>query len=180
MKESKTVQVYPSDNIVNATIEEQGSFGWEVINNQRCQEYDRQTRDTDGSLTNHYSTFNKITFTREKSSPWYDEVTQLENEHEALENTKKRYRDKKPTCYPPNHAEGMDYVFCVLLYFLFLLPGIIFTIVICVKGSKYKKYMKQYDVRVAEYNRVYLPKIKEVESQQAELRARAEKCISGK
>lgn len=71
MKETKTVQVYPSDAIVNATIEEYGSFGWEVISNQRCQEYDGQTREYDGSLTKNYSTFNKITFTREKDSPWY-------------------------------------------------------------------------------------------------------------
>ena len=109
MKETKTVQVYPDDAIVNATIEEYESFGWEVIGNQRCQEYDKQTYDANGGLTSHYSTFNKITFTREKSSLWYDEVTRLEKEHAALQSTIKSYKDRKPAFLPPKRS-GASYV----------------------------------------------------------------------
>lgn len=180
MKESKTVQVYPSDDVVNATIEEYGSFGWEVVNNQRCQEYDKQTRDSDGSLTNHYSTFNKITFTREKNSPWYDEVTQIEANYNALDDKVKKYRAAKPSCFPPKHSSAGDIVVCIFLYLLYILPGLIFTIVICVKNSKYKKYMKQYEERLAKYENTYPEKIKELEIQKMELRFQAEKCILGK
>ena len=65
-KETKTVQCYPSDDKINAMVERYASFGWELINNQRCQEFTGQTFDSDGSSTSHYSTFNKLTFTREK------------------------------------------------------------------------------------------------------------------
>ena len=180
MKETKTIQVYPDDVIVNETISEYESFGWEVVGNQRCQEYDGQTHGTDGSLTNHYSTFNKITFSREKSAPWYEEVVKLEKEHNTLEDTCSKYRKAKPTCYPPKRAEGTDYFFCVLCYLALVLPGIIFTIVICVANAKYRKYMKRYDERVAEYERVYPAKIKELTEQQMELRRQAELCISKK
>ena len=180
MKETKTIQVYPDDNLVNTTIEEYASFGWEVINNQRCQEYDRQTYGANGSVTNHYSTFNKITFTREKSSPWYEEVTQLEKEHAELQNTIEKYKAKKPVLMPPKRSGTGDIVLCVFLYLLYIIPGVIFTIVICCANSKYKKYMKQYDKETAEYNAVYPAKIKDLENKKADLRTRAEKRILGK
>ncbi|MDE7380346.1 MAG: hypothetical protein K2N14_04760 [Clostridia bacterium] len=96
MKETKTIQVYPSDDIVNATIEEYESFGWEVIGNQRCQEFDGTTHGIDGSTTQHYSTFNKITFTREKESHWYEEVSSLEKEYYVTKDTIDSYRNYKP------------------------------------------------------------------------------------
>lgn len=79
-RESKTVQVYPDDDVVNAEIQRQELFGWEVISNQRIQEFTRQ--DSDG--TEHYETFNKITFSREKSSEWYDRVVALETEYKLI------------------------------------------------------------------------------------------------
>ena len=173
MKETKTVQVYPSDDIVNATIEEYGSFGWEVINNQRCQEYDGQTRGVDGSVTNHYSTFNKITFTREKGAPWYEEVAQLEKEYNTTGDTIKTYRNRKPVL---SQSGGSVFV-GAFLYMLWIIPGIIYTVVCCCKKSKYKK---QYEKESAEYYAVYPAKISELEAKQAELRARAEKCVMGK
>ena len=180
MKETKTVQVYPSDDIVNATVEEYGSFGWEVINNQRCQEFDGQTRGADGGLTNHYSTFNKITFTREKSSPWYESVTAIEKEYNDLESTKMSYKNRKPVLNPPKHSSSMDIVVCIFFYLLYIIPGVIFTISICRANSKYKKYMNDYSKAVAEYNAEYPAKIKELESRRLELRARAEKLVLGK
>lgn len=80
-RETKTIQLYPDDKIVNDTIAAYEIFGWEVINNQRCQEFTRQ----DSNGTKHYSTFNKVTFSREKASSWYPEVSELEREFDALE-----------------------------------------------------------------------------------------------
>ena len=88
-RETITIQRYPDDKIVNDTIQAYELFGWEVIGNQRCQEFTRQ----DSNGTKHYSTFNKITFSREKSSPWYPEVVKLEQEFDALCNA----QDKKNT-----------------------------------------------------------------------------------
>ena len=87
-KETKTVQCYPSDDKINAMVERYASFGWELINNQRCQEFTGQTFDSDGSSTSHYSTFNKLTFTREKTSSWYSQVTELEDRYNSLMNQK--------------------------------------------------------------------------------------------
>ena len=58
-KETTTVQCYPSDSAVNRKIREYEAFGWELINNQRCNE----DKGTYGGCR-HYSTFNKLTFTR--------------------------------------------------------------------------------------------------------------------
>ena len=52
-RESKTVQVYPDDAIVNNTIAEYESFGWELISNQRCQEFTGQTHDSDDNPLFH-------------------------------------------------------------------------------------------------------------------------------
>lgn len=177
MKETKTVQVYPDDSIVNATISEYESFGWEVVGNQRCQEYEGQTYGIDGSSTKHYSTFNKITFTREKASPWYDEVTQIEKEYYTLSDTASRYRSMKPVLRKLKLDGIAAAAIGVWLYMALIVPGLIFTIARCCTKSKYKK---QYERKLAEYNAVYPAKIKELERKQDELRASSEKLISGK
>ena len=76
MKETKSVQVYPDNDIINKRIEIWGCFGWELLSNQRQQE-------EDGNMIN---TFVVLTFQREKSEPWYPEVSKLEKEfYAALE-----------------------------------------------------------------------------------------------
>lgn len=174
MKETKTIQVYPDDNIVNATIGEFESFGWEVVGNQRCQEYNGQTHGVDGSTTNHYSTFNKITFTREKSSPWYEEVSQIEREYNVLNDTIQTYKNAKPVLRKTSEGSILLGVF---LYCLWIIPGVIYTVVQISKKSKNKK---EYEKELAEYNAVYPAKIKDLNEKTAELRIRAEKLISGK
>ncbi len=79
-KETTTIQCYPSDKEINEKIRLFEMFGWEVINNQRCQEFTGQ--DSDG--TRHFETFNKITFSREKGAPWYAEARELESEYVKL------------------------------------------------------------------------------------------------
>lgn len=82
-RETKTIQCYPDDDIINRKVSRYEAFGWELIGNQRCQEFTGQTETSD-TITNHYSTFNKLTFSRDKSAPWYDKVVRLESEFENL------------------------------------------------------------------------------------------------
>lgn len=172
MKETKTIQVYPSDDIINSTIEEYGSFGWEVIGNQRCQEYEGQS---DG--IKHYSTFNKITFTREKSSAWYDEVAQMEREYNTLKDTRKSYKRYEPRLKELRVQGIVAVAIGFWLYLALLVPGLMFTIIrACVKS----KYKKQYQKQLAEYNAVYPAKIKELDIKLRELRTQSEKCIAAK
>lgn len=178
MKETKTIQVYPSDAIINATIEEYGSFGWEVIGNQRCQEFEGTTHDYfDGSTTKHYSTFNKITFTREKYSPWYEEVSLLEKEYNATKDTVKSYEKCKPVLRELKLQGISAFAVGFMLYCFYIVPGIIYTIVRCSKKSKHKK---KYKKELADYNAVYPVKINELNGKLSELRVRAEKCIAGR
>ena len=81
-RETKTIQMYPDDDAINQAISLWENFGWEVIGNQRCQEFKKQ--DSDG--TQHFETFNKITFSRDKSASWYGKVAELEQEYIATEN----------------------------------------------------------------------------------------------
>ncbi|MDE6201375.1 MAG: hypothetical protein K2M47_05825 [Clostridiales bacterium] len=93
-RETKTVQCYPDDNKINAMIERYGAFGWELINNQRCQEYEGTY---DGYR--HWSTFNKLTFSRDKSASWYSDVTSLERAHDKL-------MDEEPVLYAKRPSKG--------------------------------------------------------------------------
>lgn len=177
MKETKTVQVYPDDDIVNATIGEYESFGWEVVGNQRCQEYEGQTYGIDGSSTKHYSTFNKITFTREKDAPWYAEVSQIEREYNVLKDTAKTYKNAKPVLRKPSPDGIVGVALGVMCYCLWIIPGVIYTIA---RASKKAKYKKIYEKELAEYEAVYPAKITELNAKTAELRARAERLVCGK
>ncbi|MDE6505301.1 MAG: hypothetical protein K2L42_05450 [Clostridia bacterium] len=176
MKETKTVQVYPDDNIVNATISEYESFGWEVVGNQRCQEYEGQTHGIDGSTTKHYSTFNKITFTREKASPWYNEVAQIEKEYYVLNDTAKTYKSLKPVLKKPSPDGIVGFALGLMLYCFWLVPGIIYSVV---RASKKSKYKKEYVEALADYEATYPAKIEDLNEKIAELRIRAEKLVSG-
>ena len=70
MKETKSVQVYPDNDVINKKIELWNCFGWELLSNQRQQE-------KKGDMI---YTFAILTFQREKSEPWYLEVSKLEKE----------------------------------------------------------------------------------------------------
>lgn len=74
MKETKSVQVYPDNTIINNKIEIWNCFGWELLSNQRQQE----------ERGDMIETFVILTFQREKSEPWYPEVSKIEKEFYAL------------------------------------------------------------------------------------------------
>lgn len=76
MKETKTIQCYPNDREINETIATYNDFGWELVSNQHCQTEDSEK----------YYTFNKLTFNREKASPWYNEVCEIETDYNLLKN----------------------------------------------------------------------------------------------
>lgn len=171
-KETITIQCYPDDSIINKRIKEYEAFGWELIGNQHCQEYEGQTSSSnvlDGSttVTRHYSSFNKLTFSREKSEPWYGEVVKLENEYKGIMNKKpsEPYKNKlsKPYIY---FACICIIVGCALLAFssgstallavgLILLIGIIIlTIVLFVRKSiKNKTNYSYYQSRLYEWEK---------------------------
>lgn len=68
-RETRVEQVHPEHE--NEKIKALETFGWEVISNQRCQE----------QKGDYIYTFNKITFSRDKSAPWYNRVRELEKEY---------------------------------------------------------------------------------------------------
>lgn len=64
-----------------------------------------------------------------------------------------------------------------MCYCLWIISGVIYTIV---RASKKSKYKKEYEKELAEYEAVYPAKIKELNEKIAELRMHAEKLVSGK
>ena len=123
-RETKTIQCYPDDEIINKRIKQYEAFGWELINNQRCQEYEGQTFDyeMDGTTTiKHYSTFNKLTFSRDKSAVWYSQVTALEREFDAKESERKRLNSSKPV--RPTFTKTAGGVFLTMLSSMTILAG---------------------------------------------------------
>lgn len=76
MREAKTIQTHPDNDNTMISFYEQ--FGWELQSNQRCQETKYRGDDK------YTSTFNKITFTREKNSTWHKRMCELEEEASML------------------------------------------------------------------------------------------------
>lgn len=94
-RETKSVQVYPNDYEVNQKCKREEMFGWEVIGNQSVQQF--KGSDPDG--TQHYESYVKLTFSRDKSAPWYAEVAELEKEYNHLESTYNSVSDAEPKEY---------------------------------------------------------------------------------
>ncbi len=165
-RETVTVQCYPSDSAVNEKVSVYESFGWELINNQRCQEYEGQT--SDGStITNHYSTFNKLTFSREKSNKWYTEVVALESEYTTLMKSEPYDYSYKPSKgWLLYGIVGLVIAVCgalmfwgmELLSYIWYVPcglaviGVILLIVYIVKNKKYKNMHAAYLARKRDWD----------------------------
>ncbi len=117
MKEFRELQCHP-DN-VNATIEEATSWGWELVSNQRCQE--------EGVRFGNevIRTFNKLTFSREKSAPWYSEVCRLEQEYLELS----KYNEH---CCDVRYSK----IILILGFVWYIVPGLIYWIIIRRKKNK--------------------------------------------
>lgn len=149
-KESKTIQVYPDDEIINKEIKNYEAWGWELINNQRFQEFVRQ--DVDG--TRHYETFNKLTFSRDKDAPWYKEIRSLESEYNCL------HEPTKPV-EPEKYEINKGSIFPAILMLLVFFPIGIYLLIRYFIDNKDLEQRRQaeerdYSKRVEEYKKQML------------------------
>lgn len=181
-KETTTVQCYPSDSAVNRKIRDYEAFGWELISNQRCQE----SGGTFGGYE-HLSTFNKLTFTREKSAPWYGEVVRLEDEYKRLINA-------EPYQKKPSKILLIASIFALIFAFGLLIPTIVMlsggefmivpgvpAIVLTVLGVTLAVL---YGVKKSRYKKEYRKDFREWEqtckSEAVTLQRKAETLVNGK
>lgn len=152
-KETKTIQLYPDDNIINEAMAIYGDFGWEVISNQIMQKFDGS--DSDGSK--NYSTFNKLTFSREKSAPWYSQVVELERQYYAEQDkieTIIAQQPAKPTLNPA----------------WWILPFTIFCFISFSKANKkYKADFEEWSTKKAEIVETSTKKQQELREQSSAL-----------
>ena len=165
-KETQTIQCYPNDNEINSTIRQWERWGWELISNQRCQEFVKQ--DPDG--TKHYETFNKLTFSRDKDASWYKELISLEAEYDNVCHEVDREREKEPKV-PSKPYFYINLLCALVLLFIFIVPGVIY---IAFRIMKYVKEKKDYEAMLKEYriqheNWKKSNKIKELQAREDEI-----------
>ncbi len=136
MRETKIIQVYPSDYAIEKAIKEWESFGWEMTDNQRFSDKSSVTLPYVGTETTT-TTYNKLTFSREKSSPWYPEVKRLEEEYESVTGQTSAIMRNKP------QKKGIGFLDFVTIYLP--VPLISFVVYQIVKKSKFKKATKTFE-----------------------------------
>lgn len=137
MRETKIIQVYPSDSAIEKAIKEWESFGWEMTDNQRHS--DKQDLWYPGGTTVRTTTYNKLTFSREKSSPWYSEVKSLEEQYEAVQRDISAVTSQKPEKKKYGTA-CLDWVTLIVP-----IPFISHIVYLIIKNAKYKKELKRYE-----------------------------------
>lgn len=165
-KETKSIQCYPSDSVINDTITRWETWGWELISNQRCQEFTSQ--DADG--TKHYETFNKLTFSRDKDASWYKELVVLEDEFNSLAAAVETEKSNEPVC-PSQPTKDISVPFAVFLFLIYIIPGVIYLIS---ANRKYKKECEDYEIAFKNYSERHAEwentnKIKEYQARQLEI-----------
>lgn len=130
-KETKTVQLYPDDNLINREVEIWNAFGWELLSNQMVQL--NKGSDVNGNIK--YESFNKLTFTREKNEVWYNEIIVLEDKY--CKTLQEISRLEKVS------DSGFNFIIFVLLFCCtFGIGGIIYAIK-CSSRSKKKSGDRQ-------------------------------------
>ena len=136
MRETKIIQVYPSDTAIENAIKEWESFGWEMTDNQRFSS--KQDLWFPGGTTVRITTYNKLTFSREKSSPWYSEVKLLEEQYEAVQRGITAIINQKP--------EKKQYGYSILdwVTLIFPIPFVSHIVYLIIKSIVYKKKLKRY------------------------------------
>lgn len=137
MRETKIIQVYPSDSAIEKAIREWKSFGWEMTDNQRLS--NKEDLWFPGGTTVRTTTYNKLTFSREKSSPWYSEVKLLEDRYEAVQRDISAIINQKP--------EKKKYGYSCLDYVTLIFPIPFFShiVYLIIKNIAYKKKLKRYE-----------------------------------
>ena len=140
-RETEMVKVYPSDEAVRAKVGVYEAFGWEVVGNQKITEKTGSYEGADGNYYNTTETYVQLTFSREKSSPWYKKVVELEEEYYAEVN-----KQNAVMAQEPQKAKYLGF-FSFLLVFTPLMPITLpLLIVNIVRQSKAnKKYKQEHD-----------------------------------
>ncbi len=136
MRETKIIQVYPSDYAIEKAIKEWESFGWEMTGNQRYSDENSVYLPYLGTETTT-TTYNKLTFSREKSSQWYPEVKRLEEEYEEVQRRISSIMNEKPV------KKGWGFLDVLTVYLP--VPLISFIVYQIVKKVKYKKAVKRFE-----------------------------------
>ena len=177
-----TVQCYPDVTVVNKTVKRYETFGWELIGNQRCQEYTGETRKKEyinGSwsttVTRHYSSFNLLTFSREKTMPQYNEVIELEKECERILETKPiapslpRYRQPIIICMLILFVAGLVGIGLGAIMKGFLYVGIALLvvsagmfIVTLADKCKYRDLCKEYINQLNNFEKSVMPQVEKI------------------
>ena len=129
-RETKMEKVYPSDEAVRYTVDVYESFGWEVVGNQKITDNTGGYEGADGNYYTTTETYIQLTFSREKSSPWYAKVRELETQYYEWENKAIQHENTRP--------EKPKIGFGWILTFTPLFPlGIFFIVSFFAKKKKY-------------------------------------------
>ncbi len=148
MRETKIIQVYPSDSAIEKAINEWESFGWEMTDNQRFS--NKQDLWSPVGTTVRTTTYNKLTFSREKSSPWYSEVKSLEGQYDAVQRDISVITGQKPI------KKALGYSVMDWVTLLIPIPFFSFIVYQIIKSVRFKKTLKRYEstsrVRLNELN----------------------------
>lgn len=164
------MQCYPSDAEVNKCISEMEVFGWELISNQRCQEFEGQSTSGD-TVTNHYSTFNKLTFQRDKEARWYNEIRELESEY----NTTRTELSSIYAQEPKNGYVKASIFIGIVLSIFYIIPGIIYAVY---KSVQKKKMLNEYYVRHKNWEDKYRAQINAMCAKLAAIEEKAQEVIA--
>lgn len=164
MRETKIIQVYPSDSAIQKAISEWESFGWEMTDNQRFS--DKQDLWAPGGTTVRTTTYNKLTFSREKASPWYSEVKSLEEQYETVQRDISAVTSQKPVKKQLGYSVW-DWVTLILP-----IPLFSFFVWQIIKSVSFKKKLKRY-VSTSK------AKLNELDKKANDIRRAAQKIIDG-
>lgn len=186
MKETKTIQLYPDDNVINDAVALYENFGWEVVSNQRCQEL------TDGGRKT--STFNKLTLSRDKDAKWYREAKAFEDEYDktldeisGLRGQKRTPKEPFKPCKPEFGLPIIAFIFCLIPPLTLI--DIFFVIMYAKHKSEYKKDLAEYEANIKRYETVDKPEAEKLnrelddriaakETRLAEIRTAADNAIN--
>ncbi len=140
-RETEMVKVYPSDEAVRAKVTVFEAFGWELVGNQKITEKTGSYEGADGNYYNTTETYVQLTFSREKSSPWYKEVAALEDEYYAEVS-----KQNQIMAAEPKKAKYLGF-FSFLLVFTPLIPITLPLLIINIvrQCNANKKYKKEHD-----------------------------------
>lgn len=110
-KETYIVNCWSVD--VNTTVAVYESFGWELVSNNI-------STTVQASYDTAISAENELTFSREKSMPWYNEVCKLQMQYDELQGKINSIEESEPEEKKPST------ILAIILLFCYFIPGIVY------------------------------------------------------